>query len=75
MQSLLRHALVDFLQVHPAEYIPSRLRVFFYFYFLISNKDVYSKTLPHVESHKAEKRLQEKKIKKEIKDTNYKGES
>ena len=32
--------------------------------FLISNKDVYSKTLPHAESHKAEKKITEKEAKK-----------
>ena len=44
-----------------------------FFFFLISNKDVYSKILPHAENHKAEIRSTEKDDKKtERKDTNYK---
>ena len=38
-------------------------------FFFISNKDVYSRTLLHAESHKAEKKITERE------DTNYKGES
>ena len=45
------------------------------FFFLISNKDVYSRTPPHAESHKTKKKITEKEDKKERKDTNYKGES
>ena len=44
--------------------------------FLISNKDVYSRTPPNAESHKAEIKNYRKKDKKtERKDTNYKVES
>ena len=43
-------------------------------FFLIGNKDIYSRTLPYAEKHKAKRKLQKEKIKKE-KDTNYKGES
>ena len=34
-----------------------------FFFFFISNKDVYSRTLPYAESHKVEKKLQREKIK------------
>ena len=38
----------------------------FFFIFLISNKDIYSRTLPYAEKHKAERKVQrEKKEKKE----------
>ena len=44
-----------------------------FFFFLISNKDVYSKNLPHAKKHKAEeKSTEKKKIKTKRKDTNYK---
>ena len=44
--------------------------------FLISNQDVYSRTPPNAESHKAEIKNYRKKDKKtERKDTNYKVES
>ena len=46
-----------------------------FFFFLVSNKDVYSRTPPHAESHKTKKKITEKEDKKERKDTNYKGES
>ena len=49
------------------------------FFFLISNKDVYSRTLPYAEKHKAERKKQRER-KKSIKitkrkDTKYTGES
>ena len=37
----------------------------FFFFFLISNKDVYSKILPHAENHKAEVKSTEKDDKKQ----------
>ena len=37
-----------------------------YYFFLISNKDIYSRTLPYAEKHKAERKL--KREKKEYKD-------
>ena len=33
-------------------------------FFLISNKDIYSRTLPYAEKHKAERKIQIEKIKK-----------
>ena len=51
------------------------------FFFLKSNKDVYSRTLPYAKKHKAEKGYRERKEKrtkkkrKEKEATNYKGES
>ena len=36
-------------------------------FFLISNKDIYSRTLPYAEKHKAERKLQREKIKKKEK--------
>ena len=51
---------------------------FFFFFFLISNKDIYSRTLPYAEKHKAERKIQrerKRKKKKKGKDTNYTGES
>ena len=37
-----------------------------FFFFLISNKDIYSRTLPYAEKHKTERKVQrEKKEKKE----------
>ena len=42
----------------------THIRTHIFFFFLISNKDVYSRTLPHAESHKAGlKKIQRKKIK------------
>ena len=38
-----------------------------YYFFLISNKDIYSRTLPYAEKHKAERKLQREKIKKKEK--------
>ena len=34
------------------------------FFFLISNKDIYSRTLPYAEKHKAEKKIQIEQIRK-----------
>ena len=34
------------------------------YFFLISNKDIYSRTLPYAEKHKAERKIQIEKIKK-----------
>ena len=36
-------------------------------FFLISNNDVYSRTLPYAEKHKAERKIQKEKIKKKEK--------
>ena len=32
-----------------------------YYFFLISNKDIYSRTLPYAEKHKAERKIQGKR--------------
>ena len=45
--------------VEPHDYI--------YFFFLISNKDIYSRTLLYAENHKAERKLHREKIKKKKK--------
>ena len=47
----------------------------FFLIFIISNKDVYSRTLPHAKRHKAKEKIKRKKIKTKRKDTNYKGEN
>ena len=36
----------------------------FFFFFLISNKDIYSRTLPYAEKHKAARKIQIGKKKK-----------
>ena len=49
-----------------------------YYFFLISNKDIYSRTLPYAEKHKVERKIQmeRKSVKiKKGKDTKYTGES
>ena len=39
--------------------------IYIYIFFLISNKDVYSKILPHAENHRAEVKSTEKDDKKQ----------
>ena len=60
-------------------FVLNLLKIFrFFFFFLLSNKDIYSRTLPYAEKHKAERKIQrerKRKKKKKGKDTNYTGES
>ena len=51
---------------HFGEFLPHA----YFLFFLISNKDIYSRTLPYAENHKAERKVQrerERKKKKERK--------
>ena len=57
---------VEQISVH--NYISTLLHLLFWaisFFFFISNKDIYSRTLPYAEKHKAKRKLQKEKIKKE----------
>ena len=42
----------------PITFIVTSVCKSIFFFFFISNKDAYSRTLPYAESHKAEKKLQ-----------------
>ena len=51
----------------PITFIVTSVCKSIFFFFFISNKDIYSRTLPYAESHKAEKKIKREKIKKEKK--------